>query len=974
MGYPSVGFEALYRNPSTKVREFLETRHGGKYRLYNLCCEREYSVGELFGKGVEVERFAWADHTPPPAAMILPCMESVDSWLGANPENVVAIHCKAGKGRTGTIIAAYLVHSRISRSADEAMEFFGWRRTKNGKGVTIPSQARFVRQYAFQQTALAYFAGYYSSGNNSSRLSGGRGGAGSSSRALSNAPASENSASGARPSMVHRPATAVIVRSDHDEEERTILTVKLERDSDRGPGFTLTAVPVTPAAADGDAAAAGGTPSTPIAKKDKKGKKGDKVLGGDIRIEISAVDGSFSSSQHLPISSSTAASNTTDNASFSKADASNSIIPVPVASVLRAGDQLLSVNGIELGGRSFPEVISIVRNAADPLTIRVARSHHRAHLTSSSAATDAAGDRGNRVSAALTTEVPSTPLAAGGGNGSSSSSSSSSGGAPINAWPAQASREQYLSRVASAIGPWAGPGLPPGDGSSSAPFRSNPRAVPSPPVAIEGVYLSHVPRLKTKGDSQGNVRSGLCGAAKHPGEEDGPGLYLQLYSGPGCRTLVWDSRYGHSSASSATRSRPLFPTAVNHSSAGAEPAHDLSAGDDYYGSHSAASSSTTPVKSAANRSSVSPGDIELTSSGVPSTPVVTEAATGPHGVRVAWETALHKPLATIGVAWEGDQFFPRATASIGGSSGASKDGGSSSSSSTPVTAAGDFRLVFNIVGRKKPFAALWLNSAFFPLPHAAVPMVRDTMVATATSATSATPSSAAAAAGSPLASAGSGADNYKTRLDLSPSSSAKDVAAVVVPPLRLPASTATENSARSGVVPGTATRSLTVAIPSSPVAGGGADNNGNGDAALPVSPAMLARLPPGSILPARGNVPSSDQSREVLTKTIWLGPDVPGCVVGPSVPLLGALYTASGSYEPHLPIAPGAGSSTAAAAATTDGVVIFKKRHIDGANKDKKHKAFPPTFTIAVRFKALGLPAEYYSALAGGEAGSLSSS
>lgn len=109
MGYPSVGLEALYRNPSDKVRAFLESRHGAqqqsgqgggqgpRYRLYNLCCEREYAVTELFGRGVEVERFAWADHTPPPAAMVLPCMESMDSWLNANPTNVVVIHCKVRK-------------------------------------------------------------------------------------------------------------------------------------------------------------------------------------------------------------------------------------------------------------------------------------------------------------------------------------------------------------------------------------------------------------------------------------------------------------------------------------------------------------------------------------------------------------------------------------------------------------------------------------------------------------------------------------------------------------------------------------------------------------------------------------------------------------------------------------------------------------------------------------------------------------
>eukprot|EP01044_Picomonas_judraskeda_P010469 COSAG03_NODE_1348_length_4281_cov_116.671927_4_plen_309_part_00 len=42
MGFPSEGAEALYRNPMAEVQHFLNSRHPGCYRVYNLCSERAY--------------------------------------------------------------------------------------------------------------------------------------------------------------------------------------------------------------------------------------------------------------------------------------------------------------------------------------------------------------------------------------------------------------------------------------------------------------------------------------------------------------------------------------------------------------------------------------------------------------------------------------------------------------------------------------------------------------------------------------------------------------------------------------------------------------------------------------------------------------------------------------------------------------------------------------------------------------------
>jgi phosphatidylinositol-3,4,5-trisphosphate 3-phosphatase and dual-specificity protein phosphatase PTEN len=115
MGFPSANFERLFRNPMDQVVRFFDTRHPDAYCLWNLCAERDYDSKHFHGRVNHEYRFY--DHNAPEWRMVIPFCVSVDEFLRQNKDNVAAIHCKAGKGRTGTLIAAYLLWCGFKPSA-----------------------------------------------------------------------------------------------------------------------------------------------------------------------------------------------------------------------------------------------------------------------------------------------------------------------------------------------------------------------------------------------------------------------------------------------------------------------------------------------------------------------------------------------------------------------------------------------------------------------------------------------------------------------------------------------------------------------------------------------------------------------------------------------------------------------------------------------------------------------------------------
>ena len=146
MGFPATGCETFYRNNLIDLKAYLDNYHQ-EYKIYNLCIEKKriYPKNIWFDKKVGL--FPFNDHAPCPIKLILDFCVDICLYLTTNPRGVAAIHCKAGKGRTGVMIVCYLIFSGLCENTDEALAHYARQRTLNNKGVTIPSQIRYIKYF-----------------------------------------------------------------------------------------------------------------------------------------------------------------------------------------------------------------------------------------------------------------------------------------------------------------------------------------------------------------------------------------------------------------------------------------------------------------------------------------------------------------------------------------------------------------------------------------------------------------------------------------------------------------------------------------------------------------------------------------------------------------------------------------------------------------------------------------------------------
>ncbi|PYI08268.1 phosphatases II [Aspergillus sclerotiicarbonarius CBS 121057] len=144
--------QRAYRNPLDELVKFLDYKHGSDWCIWEFRAEGTgYPDSEVYNR---IHHYPWPDHHPPPFALIPAMTGSMRNWIHRLDEpdtkekkkdRVAVVHCKAGKGRSGTVACSYLI-SQEGWKADDALQRFTERRMRVGfgAGVSIPSQVRWV--------------------------------------------------------------------------------------------------------------------------------------------------------------------------------------------------------------------------------------------------------------------------------------------------------------------------------------------------------------------------------------------------------------------------------------------------------------------------------------------------------------------------------------------------------------------------------------------------------------------------------------------------------------------------------------------------------------------------------------------------------------------------------------------------------------------------------------------------------------
>ena len=89
------------------------------------CLKNFTNVASLSADGINFYNFGWEDHQTTNFNVLIKVLKSLDFLLQTGKK--VAVHCHAGIGRTGLVIACYLVFS-LNLTGQQAIDLFKLKR------------------------------------------------------------------------------------------------------------------------------------------------------------------------------------------------------------------------------------------------------------------------------------------------------------------------------------------------------------------------------------------------------------------------------------------------------------------------------------------------------------------------------------------------------------------------------------------------------------------------------------------------------------------------------------------------------------------------------------------------------------------------------------------------------------------------------------------------------------------------------
>uniref|UniRef100_A0A3B3UPX1 Tensin-2-like n=1 Tax=Poecilia latipinna TaxID=48699 RepID=A0A3B3UPX1_9TELE len=135
--------EQRYRQNLQEVSSMLKSKHQDNKNIYNKSEHQSSS-------DAQVHDYAWPDLHAPPLDRICAICKAMETWLTSDPHNVVVLHCKGNKGKTGVIVAAYMHYSKFSAGADQALTTLAMRKFCEDKVSSSlqPSQSRYIYYFS----------------------------------------------------------------------------------------------------------------------------------------------------------------------------------------------------------------------------------------------------------------------------------------------------------------------------------------------------------------------------------------------------------------------------------------------------------------------------------------------------------------------------------------------------------------------------------------------------------------------------------------------------------------------------------------------------------------------------------------------------------------------------------------------------------------------------------------------------------